>query len=210
MDRVGRKYTLRITQNHAEEFLLNLAAQDHKQSYKIGFEKALKCLFKWKHHKRGSDLWDIDFSFDSPEPRAPEDTLNQNELMLLRESALDYGDIPTYDNVSPEERDQWNAYLAQRLGKPKSKISPEDWENTRGWKIPSLICTSIDAGLRPREVQRLKISWLDLDVGLLRIPDTDSDKTWDAVLQDQSTSILENWIDERRRYDKYTNSDCCG
>jgi len=47
------------------------------------------------------------------------------------------------------------------LDKPFSKVCREDWEKIDGWKIPSLVWTSLDTGLRPVEVGRAQTSWVD-------------------------------------------------
>jgi hypothetical protein len=102
--------------------------------------------------------------------------LTREERGAICDAALEYGSIPSYNNLSPAERDRRKRYLAQCFEKPKSEVTPDDWERAHGWKIPSLVWTSLDAGFRPVEVKRSDVSWLDLDNSVLRIPKDDNAK----------------------------------
>ena len=75
-------------------------------------------------------------------------------------------------------------------------MTPDDWDRANGWKIPSLVWTSLDAGLRPVEVKRSDVSWLDLDNSALRIPKGDSAKNrenWVVGLRDRTAEMLSRW-----------------
>jgi hypothetical protein len=61
---------------------------------------------------------------------------------------MSYGSVPHYNSVTPEERDRWKTYLAQRLQKPKEEITVKDWEKVRSFKYTSMIHVALDAGLR--------------------------------------------------------------
>ena len=200
-------YTTYLTLDHGEDFLINLAVQDLGQSYKRGFEKALKRFYGWRHHVRGGAQWDLEFSFEPPDSEPPQDILSQDELKLLREAALSYGAVPSYSNVSPAERVRWKAYLAQRFGKPKVEIDREDWEKANSWKVPSLVWTSIDAGLAPREVGSLSVSWMDSEKGMLRVPDSDSERVRNVALQERTVHALEMWLEERDCYEGFSETD---
>lgn len=91
-------------------------------------------------------------------------------------SAQDHESVPHYNSLTPEQRDRWEQYLAQRFRKPKSKVSKKDFERANSWQWPSLIWTAVDAGLRPQEIGRAKVSWVDTDNALLRIPSEDAVK----------------------------------
>jgi integrase len=104
---------------------------------------------------------EIPFSEDTD--NQPKDYLTKEERTKIREAALEYGSIPAYNTVTPEERSRWKGYLAQRFGKSKSEIGLEDWERANGWKIPGLVWVSLDCGLRPIEVERATVDWIDLD-----------------------------------------------
>lgn len=101
---------------------------------------------------------------------APRDYLTREECGLIREDALELGSVSSYEGLDPEERDRWKAYLAQRFEKPKSVVKPEDWDKANGWKIPSLVSMSLDAGLRPIEFERAVTGWVDIENAVLRIP----------------------------------------
>jgi len=106
----------------------------------------------------------------------------------------------------PAERDRWKAYLAQRFGRSKEEVEPVDWERANGWKIPSLVWTSLDAGLRPIEIERATMSWVDTENEVLRIPKQESAKSkdnWIVSLQTQTSTFLARWLDERQTYPAY-------
>ncbi|MFB6295375.1 MAG: site-specific recombinase xerd [Halobacteriales archaeon] len=158
-------YTTSVTTDHADEYMEELAYSDESNAHKKKTQQALKVLFKWKKHEQGGEEWSPDRTF-STQKYQPRDYFTIEERKKLREAALEYGSIPGYNDLDPEERDQWKAYLAQRFEKPKSDVSPSDWKKANGWKIPSLVWTSLDAGLRPVEVERAVTSWVDLDTHL--------------------------------------------
>jgi hypothetical protein len=102
-------------------------------------------------------------TFGTEEPSFDSDPFTRRERELLLNTALDYRSPPSYSNVTPEERDRWNAQLAQYLGKPKEEVSPDDWEELqRTWKFASIISTALDAGWRAKLVERLETIILTL------------------------------------------------
>lgn len=97
-----------------------------------------------------------------------------------------------------------------RLQKSKAEVEPADWDKVNGWKIPSLVWTSLDAGLRPIEVERTTTSWVDLDNNVLRISAEESSKNegnWIFSLTKETATALNRWLDEREQYAKYEGSD---
>jgi len=79
-----------------------------------------------------------------------------------------------------------------------------------GWKIPAIVCVSLDAALRPVEVQRARTEWVDIVNAMLRIPREDSSKNkdnWRTSLTTRSATVLENWLEERAELDRYDNTD---
>ncbi|WP_089789522.1 tyrosine-type recombinase/integrase [Natronobacterium haloterrestre] len=186
-----------------------LAQQDKISTHKSNCQKAVKMLLKWRHHEHGISEWDADFTF-SEDTRQPRDYLTREEREAIREAALEYGSIPSYDNLTSAERDRWRAHLAQRFEKPKSEVGPADWERANGWKTPSLVWVSLDAGLRPIEVKRATLSWVDIENSVLRIPREESSKNtenWIVGLRDQTADMLRRWLNERRNYDRYDDSE---
>lgn len=205
------RYTTDITHGHADNWMRELARLDKSNVHKSNSQKAVKTLFKWRHHKHGLDEWvpTITFSENSGSS-SPRDYLTMEERQKIRDAALEYGSIPSYGDVTPEQRDRWKSYLAQRFEKPKEEVTPADWERANGWKIPSLTWVSLDAGLRPIEVERAVIGWVDLENEVLRIPREESSKNtenWVVSLQSKTAELLGRWIEEREQYEKYDETD---
>lgn len=68
----------------------------------------------------------------------------------------------------------------------------------------------MDAGLRPVEVERGTVAWVDTANLLLRIPKQDSAKSrehWIVSLRDRTVTFLDRWIDEREQYSRYDSTD---
>jgi integrase len=89
-------------------------------------------------------------------------------------------------------------------------VTPADWKRANGWKVPSLVWTSLDTGLRPTEVERSVISWIDCDNCVLRIPKEESAKNrehWVVGLRERTAEILSQWCQERRAYPEYDDTD---
>ena len=146
-------YTANVSHDHADAWMKHLARGDASATNKRNSQKAVKRLFKWREHEHGRSAWDPDITFAADSSTNPRDYLTRDERSAVREAALEYGSVPKYNNHSPSERDRWKQYLAQRFEKPKSEINPDSWDRANGWKVPPLVWTSLDAGLRPIEVQ---------------------------------------------------------
>lgn len=205
------RYTEEITTDHADAWMRWLDDQDYSDSYKAVCQKSVKTLFRWKHWKTGGrESWTPEIQFNSNVEHNPRDILTQDERRKVREAALSFGSIPSYDSISVAERKKWRKELSHRYGIPLDDVGPWDWVRTDCWEIPSLIWTTMDCGLRPKEVATAKVSWVDLDNGVLRIPKEDSVKNednWQVSLLDRTTRFLEKWLDERELYEKYDDSD---
>ena len=203
-------YTVNLTHDHADAWMDHLARRDVSAAHQVSCQKCLKMLYKWLHLERGLGEWEPEFTFSSDSSSNPRDFLTREERRAIRDAALEYGTIPSYNNLIPSERDRWKAYLAQRLEKPKSDIGPDDWDRVNGWKFPSLVWTSLDAGLRPIEVERSTMSWIDIDNSCLRIPKADSSKNhdnWVVGLRDRTGEVLQNWCEERRAREEYDDTE---
>lgn len=203
-------YTVNIDHNHADDWMTHLAHRDVSAVHKVNCQKALRLLFKWRHHQRGLPEWEPEFRFKADTSSQPRDYLTREERSAIREAALEYGSIPTYNNLTPPERDRWRAYLAQRFEKPVTEVSPDDWKRANGWKFPSLVWTSLDTGLRPTEVERSVVSWIDTDNNVLRIPKEMSAKNrehWVVSITQRTSDALEKWLVEREAYEIYDGSD---
>lgn len=204
-------YTTGITHHHADEWMQELAYEEYSDAHRSCCQKSVQMLFKWRAHERGGEVWEPEIRFSSGDKTTtPRDHLTRTERRMIREASLEYGSIPTYNNLTPEARDTWRAYLARRFEKPKEDVAPDDFERANNWKIPSLVSVGLDAGLRPIEVERAVTSWVDLPNGLLRIPKEESSKNeenWRVSLGDRSVEMLEKWLDQRAQYDKYDGRD---
>ncbi|MCD2199535.1 site-specific integrase [Halobacterium sp. KA-4] len=203
-------YTANVTHEHADAWMTHLAQRDVSNTHKCNCQKAIKMLFKWRKHEHGFSEWDPKITFSQDSSSNPREFLTRDERAAVRDAALEYGSVPAYNNLTPAERDRWKAYLAQRFDKPKEDVEPSDWDRANGWKVPSLVWASLDAGLRPIEVERSKISWIDTDNSVLRIPKSESSKNrdnWVVSLRERTAQALKKWLDEREAYAKYEDTD---
>lgn len=204
------RYTTRVTTDHADEYMDVVAFSDHSNYSKDNTRKALLMLFKWLSHEHDGQLWDPQITFTDPfSPTNPRDFLSKRERRLIKEASLEYESVPSWFSLNSEQRDEWKTYLAQRLRKPKNQITKEDF-NVGGYKVPSLVYVSMDTGLRPIEIERSHLGWIDLHNQILRIPANESSKNteyWTPAFTDRTRDLLEAWLEERRLDEKYDGSD---
>ncbi|MFC7009136.1 tyrosine-type recombinase/integrase [Halalkalicoccus salilacus] len=109
-----------------------------------------------------------------------------------------------------DDRQKWKKYIATVLAKPIDDISKDDWDELTGWKETSIVHASLDAGLRPCEVGRARVSWFDSSNDVLRIPEEDASKNrdnWIVALRTETSDILQQWVVERECYEKYEDTD---
>ncbi|EMA43108.1 XerC/D-like integrase [Halococcus saccharolyticus DSM 5350] len=205
------RYTTTVTHDHADAYMKQLAYGDTSQENKASHQKTTKMLFRWRAWEFSDEEWEPEITFSGDNSTTnPRDYLTIEERQMVREAALEYGSIPSYRGLSPQERDQWKAHLAQRFGKPKNEITRDDFNRANSWKIPSLVWVCLDTGLRPIEVERATIHWVDLDNRVLRIPKEESSKNsdnWIVSLTDRTVSALSRWVAERDQYEKYDSED---
>lgn len=210
-DTKGR-YIQDLTTDHADQWMQWLARQDYKESTKNHYQKAAKSLFKWKREARGKDVdWEPVIEYSDPSTTyTPRDYLTEKDRRRLREAAMSYGSVPHYNSVTPEERGKWKSYLAQRLQKPKEEITKQDWNQANSFKYTSMIHTALDAGLRPIEINRSQVHWVDTENEVLRIPREEASKNrenWIVPVKTETASILKRWLEEREQKSKYTGRD---
>jgi len=186
--------------------ILNSDDEPYAEGSKRKFTQALQAYFSY----RGID-WKPNIRFSEEQATFASDPFTLNEREHLLNASFDHISPPSYSNVSPDERDRWNAHLAQALGKPKQSIGPADWDELKKcWKVPGLISTALDCGWRAAMVGRLTTSLVNLDEGRIQIPPdvaVKNDQHWDAELSDRSTKMLRRWIDQRDNRTKYDDSD---
>jgi integrase len=204
-------YTTQITTDHGDGYCRELLTRDCSDSHRAGEQKALKSLFKWRQYQRGGDAWEPEITLTgSPPSRQPQDYFEKNERTALREASLEYGTVPHYNSLDPSQRDRWKRHLAQRFGIPIGEVDAATFDRANGWKVPSLIQATLDGGLRPKEVGRARVSWVDTDNNVLRIPPEDATKSndaWTVAIRPQTAQALQRWIAERDCYDKYDSTD---
>ncbi|SEV98206.1 tyrosine-type recombinase/integrase [Natrinema salifodinae] len=205
-------YTTSATPDDADDYMRHLVYSDTEYStgHKASSQKCLKRLFKWRRHELGEEVeWEPTHSF-SPDASQPRDYLTVEERKLIREAALEYGSVPSYSALDPQERQSWKRYLAQRFEKPIDDVSVSDFDRANGWKIPSLTWVSLDCGLRPVEVERATVNWVDTENNVLRIPKAESSKNtenWIVGVTERTSTALERWLIERQQYDQYQDTD---
>lgn len=206
-------YTLHFTTEHADEYSRELAYKETSQTHKAGVQKSIKTLFKFFNDEKGKSIdWDPDIKYSNGGSNTHQirDFLTDPERRKLKQAVLTYSSIPHYNSTEPHERDKWKSYLAQRFEKPKDKVMKSDWERANGWKYPSILYASMDAGFRPKEAGRAKVTWLDLENNLLRIPKEESTKNtdnWHVAISDKTCNIIRNWLEERENYERYDDND---
>lgn len=213
----NRRYT-QLEHSHADAFIDYLkedqfcknAGGSYSSASKRKFANTLAKYFEWRAHEKGGEEWTPEVIFRDGDYAHP-DCFKRDELSRLRETAYEYGSIPCYKSLTPQERDRWKAELAQRLEKPKADIVPADWEHVNTtWKFTSLILLTQDAGLRPCEVHDASIDWLRLDKQSLAIPKEESSKNrnnWEVAIRDETAEVLKHWRQEREANPTYDDTD---
>jgi integrase len=195
----------------AQAFIEHLAFSDTGRVEKGKLQEAISHLSKWLHHTRGIPEWEFEYSFASRGSNLkPRDYLSEPERRKIRQAALNEGNIPAYDSLTPQERSGWKHHVSRVLGKPYEDVTRDDWDDVDGWEITSLVWTSLDAGLRPDEVSNATTSWVDHRNGVLRIPYEDSSKNegnWTVSLTDRTATALQRWLTERNQIPRYEETD---
>ncbi|MFO7926517.1 tyrosine-type recombinase/integrase [Natronomonas sp.] len=205
------RYTTELTPAEADRFIRLLNMSDSMiDSSVLHHLKVIKRYFKYHNHTHGTD-WDWEPDLDLSQANGEErDYLHRGAFKQLYSAALEYGSVKSYHSVTPEERDRIKTYLARLEGVPKEKIGPEEFKEANSWKVPSLIAVTLDTGLRPIEVGRASVDWVNLESHELNIPKEESTKNeayWNCTLKNRTVNVLNRWLDERATYEKYQNRD---
>jgi integrase len=199
-------YTMAITHEHGDEYTQELVYDDCSDTRRANTQKAMKCFFRWK-----GDPWEPSIRITTPNSMTnPRDYLTKPERRRVEEASMKYGTVPSYSNLSDDERQEWKIHLAKRLRKPAEEVTKRDFRNANGFKFPSLVSCGLDAGLRPVEVARAMVSWCDIENSLLRIPKEESSKgseNWRVPIRDRTATMLEHWLEERAVRDEYAGTD---
>lgn len=209
----AEEYTTEFTPAEATELIdFMMRRTSHPDSYIYSFEKSLRRLFKYFREElnRPIEVWEHDIPIEQSRGSSQhiKDKFYPEEMSALYEAALKRYSVPSYHNknLSSEERDGIKAFVAQRLGKPKNEVTPQDFQDASSWKIPSIIAVSSDCGLRPIEVGRAKADWFDVEEGKMIVPAEESTKNrenWECWLTSKSVTSVKNWLNERKKYEQY-------
>ena len=203
-------YTLDLNHDDADTYMRQkvLAEEEYSTTYLHNIKLALMVYFRYRDD---ADEWDCPITISSDAGATqPKDFVHLDERKAIREAALEFGTVPSYYALDPEGRTEWKRFLARRYGKPMKDVGPEEFERANGFKYPSLVHTSLDAGLRPIEVGRAKTYWVDLDNAALHIPADESSKNednWSVSLRRETAEYLGRWLEERRMYERYDDTD---
>jgi len=207
----NRGYTTELTPEDADELMRELGRySDYENANLNNFVKTIKRIFSYYNHEKAKNIeWSCNYEISEPKV-TNRDYFKKDEFRPLYEAALKYGTVKHYNSCSKAERKRLKGHLARRFDKNKEGVSIDDFDRANSFKIPSLIATTLDMGLRPIEVARTKPEWIHLDDAVLRIPATESTKNrdnWECVLSNKSVRTLRKWLDERQSYGKYATSD---
>lgn len=206
--------TTEFTPEDADELIELLHTRTTKSESEVAkFQKSIKRLLKYFNHSKGQNYeWEPDHLDDKGSDSMSHNYFKKYELGKLYTAAIEISSFKSYHNkgMSSEERQRLKIHLAQRFEKPKKEIGPEDFKRANSWKIPSLVAVSCDTGLRPIEVERANVDWLNLRDQELVIPDYESSKNednWEVALSAETTRALSKWMDERDSLEKYDGRD---
>jgi integrase len=145
---------------------------------------------KWLQRKFDRDEWEFQWNFNSGGGNnGPRDFLTRDERRKIRQAALDKDGNPSY-------------------GIDAEHIEEVGTDNT--WKYTSLVWVSLDTGLRPVEVGKARVSWCDIENGVLRIPREESSKNegnWTVSITDRTATALGRWLDEKENHPRYEDTD---
>jgi len=187
------RYCWRFEPETANAFLDYLVKfDDIPDPQVVAYEKAIKLLFKFFTNTTDANIdWSYDrklkSSYDSER-----DQFKANELRALFEASLSHNTINR--DLSDKRREEVRDILARRFDMPKEDITAEDFDRANSWKIPSLIAVTNDLGLRPREIEVAKTTWMYPTEEVVRIPASEaikSDSSWTCGLSNQTAKVLE-------------------
>lgn len=188
-----------------DEFTTN-AGEPYAEGSKRKFCEALSAYFRY----RGIE-WSPPVRFGTGEAKLASDPLNKQEREQLLQAAFEFNSPPNYKSVSPEERDRWNAYIAQLEGVKKTEIGPSDWERLQhDWSIPALISVALDIAARAALINRLTTELFNPNKENFEVPSevaVKNNQEWDAELSSRSMKLLGKWFEQRENMEKYDDSE---
>lgn len=182
----------------------------YAETSKRKFSDALEKYFEWRHNCGTIDEgWSPKINFVDGDHESA-DKLNFKERWLIRQTATSYGSLPAYYETDPEERDRINGLVAQRLGIPKDDVTSSHWNHAdTSTKVASLVAVTLETGIIPIEVGAARVNWYDQKRHVFRIPNEHAGKdrpTTTLPLTEDTGELLSQWIQERRHYEKYDDT----
>jgi integrase len=207
-------YTTEFTPDHADRFIrLYNQSNSVVESTVLHHAKDIKRYFKFCNHAHGKDYdWELDDDIELSQQNGGDEReyLRRAAFKPLYQAALEHSSVKSYYTVSPEEREEMKRVISQRLQMPMEEVGPDEFEKANSWKYPSMIAASLDCGLRPIEVGRAKVSWVNLEDSELNIPKDESTKNeghWNCSIKSKTANALDRWLDERAALEKYDGRD---
>jgi integrase len=209
--KVNDGYVTELNKDKADQLMKAVERGDWGSANILNFKKTVKRYFKWLKHKKDTDHTDWECPIEvSEKERTNRDYFRAHEFPKLYNATLNHGSVKPYGECTPEERDAFKAHLAQRFEMPKEDVSRSEFNRANSWKVPSLVATALDMGLRPVEIGNAKLDWVNLNDNTFDIPASEaskSDNNWKCSISSKTASVLERWIDERAAYEKYDGKD---
>jgi integrase len=181
-------YTFPPAQEDAAEYMEEVALSDVSDSTKGKKLEMLRRYSGWLSDQYGLSEWEFRWEFKSGGGNSgPRDFLSIEERRQVRQAALGIDGNPAY---GVEDKDALSVTDAS-------------------WKFTSLVWTSLDTGLRPVEVGRATVDWVDTSNRVLRIPREESSKNesnWTVSLTDRTATALSRWLEEREQHPRYADT----
>ena len=189
-----------------DDNIVQQSGEPYAPSSKRKRADAVKTYADFLTDQKNAPVWEKPHRFSTSHHRQP-DEFTIDERRQLRETALRFDSLPSYSDVTPSQRGELKRYLSQAYGVPIKDVTPDFWhQHNRSFEIPSLICTTLDAGLRPSEIADANETWPRLGKQALYIPKGDAHKNrenWEVALRTDTVEILNRWLAEREHLDKY-------
>lgn len=182
-------YRMPPTEEDAQAFMRDVALSDESRTFKGKMLEMLRRYSKYLVDQRGHAEWEFEWEFSSSGGNhQPRDFLSTDERQKIRQAALEHDGTPSY---GVDDLDGLT-------------------DDGGSWKYTSMVWTSLDAALRPIEVGRARVGWVDVDNGVLRIPIEDSSKNegnWTVSVTDRTATALARWLEERAEHPHYDDTD---
>jgi integrase len=209
--KVNNGYVTVLDPQDADELMKSVERGDWGNANILTFKKTVKRYFKWLKHEKDTDHtgWDCPIEV-SEKKRTQRDYFRRHEFDDLYNATLSHGSVKNYGECTPDDRAAFKTVLAQRFEIPAEEVGRQEFNRANSWKIPSLIATTLDVGLRPVEIGNAKVSWVNLADKSIDIPAkeaTKSDNDWKCSISTKTSRTLRRWLDERKAYSKYDDSD---